>query len=463
MKKFNQFFWLLIPLTLLGVTGVNSALALAAIVVLWLGVHLLWRKNISPVLLFVFAYQWLQASVLIFKANYEGVSIASLHTFNGQMTEAIILSLIALSFLALGMRQGIGRGNPVNVAMLRAQISEKPTEYWFRIFLVFWIISILAPIGSMLIPGLRQVFLAFTGLKWAFFWVFTYATFSRGNASRKLWWIVLFFELVLSFGGFFSDFKTILIVTLLAVVPAGVRLRPARLMGLVGLIAFTLYLGVVWTAVKGDYRRFLTKGENAQVVLVGVDERYTYLTNAITRLDSTAMGLAFDNMLDRISYVGFFALVLDEVPARLDHEYGAVWGDAVLRPFMPRIIFSAKSTINDSDFTSKYTGTNVIGAGDQATSISIGYIGESYIDFGYYFMMLPIFLLGLLYGKFYKWMCNYRNAQGVIGMGLATSVLLPAAVLETSITKLVGGLVVSALVAWLVARWGTRYLHRFEK
>lgn len=463
MKTFKQFFWLLVPLTLFGAIGLNSSLGLAAVVVLWLGLHLLWRKHISPVLLFVFVYQWLQASVLIFKANYEGFAISSLDMQNGQMTQAIFLSLIALSFLALGMYQGIGKGSPINVAMLRAQIAEKPSNYWFKIFAVAWVISILAPMGSMFIPGLRQVFLAVTGLKWAFFWVFTYATFSQTNASRRLWWIVFFVELVLSFGGFFSDFKTILILTLLAAVPAGVRLRPARLMGLVGLIAITLYLGVIWTAVKGEYRGFLNKGENAQVVLVGFGERYAYLTNAITRLDSTAMGLAFDNMIERISYVGFFARVLDQVPARMPHEYGAVWSDAVLRPFMPRIIFSGKSAINDSDFTSRYTGENVVGAGDQATSISIGYIGESYIDFGAYLMMAPIFMLGLLYGKFYKWMCNYRSVQGVIGMGLATSVLLPTSLLETSITKLIGGVVVSALVAWIFARWGMRYLRRFEK
>jgi hypothetical protein len=358
------------------------------------------------------------------------------------------------------MNLGIGKGRPVNVAMLRAQIAEKPANYWFKIFAVVWVISILAPIGSIFIPGLRQVFLAVAGLKWAFFWVYTYATFSQANASRRMWWIVFFVELFLSFGGFFSDFKTILIVTLLAALPAGVRLRPARMMGLVGLIAITLYLGVIWTAVKGEYRGYLNRGENSQVVLVSIGERYAYLSNAITRLDSTDIGLALDNMIERISYVGFFARVLDHVPSQMPHEYGAVWGDAVLRPFMPRIIFADKSAINDSDFTRKYTGKNVVGENDQGTSISIGYVGESYIDFGTYFMMVPIFLLGFFYGKFYKWMCNYRSVQGVIGMGLATSVLLPAFFLETSITKLIGGLVVSALVAWIFARWGMRYLRR---
>lgn len=463
MKTFTRFFWLLVPLTVFGVIGPNSYLGLAAIVVLWLGLHLLWRNQISPVLLFIFLYQWLQASVLVFKENYEGFSISSLDMQSGQITQAISLSLISLIFLTLGMHRGIGKYSEINVAMLRSQILEKTSSYWFKIFLVAWFISISAPIGSIFIPGLRQVFLAVSNLKWAFFWVFTYATFSQASAPRRLWWIVFFVELFLSFGGFFSDFKTILIVTLLAVVPAGVRLRPARLVGLVGLIVITLYLGVIWTAVKGEYRAFLNKGENAQVVLVGFGEKYSYLKNAITSLDSTAMGLAFDSMIERISYVGFFAHVLNEVPARMPHEYGAVWGDAVLRPFMPRIIFSGKSAINDSDFTSKYTGQNVIGEEDQATSVSIGYIGESYIDFGAYLMMIPIFMLGLLYGKFYKWMCNYRSVQGVIGMGLATSVLLPASLMETSITKLIGGLVASALVAWVFARWGTHYLRRFEK
>lgn len=463
MKTLKQFFWLLAPLTVLGVVGVNSSLGLAAVLVLWMGLCLLWKKGISPVLLFVFFYQWLQASVGVFKANYEGVAVSSLSIPSEQVSQAIFLSLIALSFLASGMYLGLGKGGSINLGMLRAQISEKPTSYWFRIFLAAWIIATLAPIGSIVLPGLSQVFLAVTRLKWAFFWVFTYATFTQANAPRTLWWVVFFVELILSFGGFFSDFKTILIVTILALAPISIRIRPARLIGLIGLVVFTLYLGVIWTAVKDEYRVFLNKGLNAQVVLVGVEERYSYLKNAIKNIDPPAMGDAFGSMIDRIFYVGFFARVLGYVPAILPHEYGAVWGGAVLRPFMPRIVFSNKSVIDDSEFTTKYTGENSIGLNDQATSVSIGYIGESYIDFGAYLMMAPIFLLGFVYGKFYEWMCNYPNVRGVIGMGLATSVLLPASFLETSITKLIGGLVVSALVAWIFARWGMHYLRRFEK
>lgn len=461
MNTFKRFFLLLIPLALLGAMVENSWLAVAAVAVLWLGLHLLWQEKVSPVLLFIFVYQWLQASIIVFKANYEGLSIASLEAQNGQLTQAVILSLVGLSFLALGMHQGAGKTHDAYIVRLREQILATPSLYWFKIFVVAWAISIVAPLGSLFVPGLRQVFQALIGLKWAFFWVFTYATFSHVGASRRLWWLVFLAELILSFGGFFSDFKTVLIVAALAALPAGVRLTPGRVIGLFSLVMITLTLGVAWTAVKTDYRAFLNKGENVQVVLVSASERYAYLTNAIGKLDANAMGEAFSNMIDRISYVGFFARVLDQVPARIPHENGAVWGDAVLRPFMPRIFFANKSVIDDSQFTSKFTGENVVSEGDQGTSISIGYIGESYIDFGVYLMMLPIFLLGWTYGKFFRWMCNYRSVRGVIGMGLATSVLLPVCFLETSITKLFGGFVVSVLVAWIFARWGMRYLRKF--
>ena len=79
-------------------------------------------------------------------------------------------------------------------------------------------------------------------------------------------------------------------------------------------------------------------------------------------------------------------------------------------------------------------------------------MAEAYIDFGPWFMMLPILGLGWAYGRFYRWMANYRYSKGMVGMGLATATLYPAAYLESSITKLFGGLVVAALVAWLIAR-----------
>ena len=58
--------------------GVNSLLAFFAIVVLVVGCILLWRPGEAPILLFVFGYQWLQASISVFHANWLGVRVPQL-------------------------------------------------------------------------------------------------------------------------------------------------------------------------------------------------------------------------------------------------------------------------------------------------------------------------------------------------------------------------------------------------
>ena len=125
-------------------------------------------------------------------------------------------------------------------------------------------------------------------------------------------------------------------------------------------------------------------------------------------------------MLDRLSYVDFFAVVLDTVPSQLPHENGALWLDAITRPFMPRLFFPAKAIIDDSERTNYYTGLAVAGS-EEGTSISLGYVAESYIDFGAPLMMVPIFGLGLVLGGFYRKMLTLDRPRALLGMSLATA------------------------------------------
>ena len=49
-----------------------------------------------------------------------------------------------------------------------------------------------------------------------------------------------------------------------------------------------------------------------------------------------------------------------------------------------------------------YTGSRVAGT-EEGTSIGIGYMAESYIDFGPIYMFVPILLLGVFYGLIYRY------------------------------------------------------------
>jgi hypothetical protein len=289
-------------------------------------------------------------------------------------------------------------------------------------------------------------------LKWAFYWILTYVTFTRADGLRRLWLIVFIGELALGFGGYFSDFRTVLLMTILALVPVGLERNAARIVGLTGVVLLTLVLGIMWTAIKPEYRDFLSQGERAQVVSVTYTESLAQTATLISALDSVALEIAINNLVARISYVDFFAQVVEFVPKMKPHENGAIWGDALLRPFMPRLLFPQKSVIDDSDRTNEFTAVQVANA-DAGASIGVGYMAEAYIDFGPFYMMVPIFLLGWGVGKFYKLITNHPKRQRLLGMGLATATLYPVAQFETSITKLIGGLFLATLISWIFAPW----------
>jgi hypothetical protein len=111
-----------------------------------------------------------------------------------------------------------------------------------------------------------------------------------------------------------------------------------------------------------------------------------------------------------------------------------------------------KSKIDDSARTNMYTGLHESGA-ETGTSISIGYMGETYIDFGPLWMMPVIAGLGYFLGRIYRYLLRSAASRGPLGMGLATAVLFQAAVFERSITKELGAIVVMLLVSWALVRF----------
>ena len=141
----------------------------------------------------------------------------------------------------------------------------------------------------------------------------------------------------------------------------------------------------------------------------------------------------------------YFALAIGNVPDHLPYEKGQLWFGAVKHVLMPRAFYPDKGIIDDSERTSYYTGIQVAGM-EQGASISIGYMGESYIDFGPIGMFAPIFVLGLLYGLVYRLFVKYARFK-VIGFGAATSVLLFSAYnFETSNVKILGGMLACAII-----------------
>lgn len=438
-------------IVLAGGFGPNTDLALEAALVLVVGGALLWRPGESPILLLVFVLQWLQASVAIYHANWLGTGVAAYSMVGGSTSLAVELSLSALLVLAIGLRLGAGAADPAGAAAARHIALAVPAGKWFQLYIQAYALAFVALASAWIVPGLAQPLLALASLKWASFFMLAYAAFVNPRGRWQYFVGVFLFELVQGIGGFFSDFKTVIFVTVLARAATSIRMSRGAIIGLILLGSMLLGLGVVWSAVKKDFRAAVSGGSSEQVVMLDMPTRLEKLTELLGQLDEQKLGAAADLFVRRLSYIEFFGVVLDVVPESVPYANGAIWMDAVARPFMPRLLFPEKSAIDDTSRTNYFT--RGIAGNYTGTSISLGYIAESYIDFGKVGMMAPIFLFGLLCGRIYRRLQNSRNTKGILGMALGTVALLPAFWVESSITKTFGAVVLSTLVAWAFAKF----------
>jgi hypothetical protein len=452
-----------VALLLIGGMGPNLLLALLSITVLVVGCLLLWRPGESPILLFTFVIAWLQGSVAIYYANWQGIDVIDHAPFSGDMHAAFAMTLAGLLAAAVGMRLGAGARRPEDAFALHETAQSQPMRRWFQLYAIAWALSFVALSFAWVLPGLTQPILGLAALRWAFFFMLALAYFAQGRGSGHLFPVAFILELATGVGTYFADFKTVFLITLFAALTSGVRISPKAVLSSGVVAVGAVALGIVWTAVKGEYRAFVSGGVAAQIVTVDYTTRLAKLYELVANLDVGALTNAADQLLRRLTYVEYFSVVLVYVPANVPHTQGTILWDAIIRPFMPRLLFVDKDEIDDTARTNFYTG-GLAGSGD-GTSISLGYIAEAYIDFGAFGMFPALFAIGLFYGLIYRFLSRWRRSRGLLGMAVATAVLTNVGPLENSFTKVFGGVIASLLVAWavivfIVPRWAPWLVRR---
>jgi hypothetical protein len=293
-------------------------------------------------------------------------------------------------------------------------------------------------------------------LKWVFFFLLAYAVFLK-QRSYEILWLTVGLEVTVGFSGFFSGFKQVFFVLAVAYMSLGTRLRGRRLAFVAAITGLVFALGVVWMTVREDYRDFVNAGTGMQIIKVKMERRLSKLLQLIADSDAEDYVDGADRLAKRIAYVDMFSYVLKRVPESIPHEDGEIWGRAIRHVLMPRVFFPEKAHLrSDSDMTIIYTGLT-LGSDRQGTSISMGYIVESYIDFGSTFMYAPIFVLGLLWGGMYRYFIT-RAPPRLLGYAVAVTVLIHANQFGMQLSKLLGSMFMSFIVMALLLKFALPYL-----
>jgi hypothetical protein len=293
---------------------------------------------------------------------------------------------------------------------------------------------------SRLSEGVRQFFLAGANIEWIGVFLLAYVCLRQKRGFGYLA-AVVGLEVVLGFSGFFGGFKTVFMVLFVALASVRPRVNFMTVAATGMAAALALLLTVFWSEIKTDYREFLNSGVDAQIVLVSVEDRADFLKHRIEDADLGTLASGFDKMLMRIAYVEYLGAAINFVPESRPHENGAMLLKAVWHILLPRMLFADKPALpNDTVVTLAYTGlplTDAVG-----TSISIGYMGEFYIDFGVFGMLACMACLGLFYGWAYRFV-QQQCDSALVAYGATFAALFPGFMFETALPKIIGGVFTS--------------------
>ncbi len=440
----------------LGLFTANPLLTAACFLVLPVFFKLFWNPGETPVLLFALGFQWVQVAAKVIHADMAGVLVYELPLAVGSpvvtetITETIYLSLLGLIVLAIGMRVGIRKLRPAMPAQRAAEAMEFSPQRLFLLYLIGAAGSTVLMSLAWAIPSASQLLSGIAVVKWVFFCLLGYVVLER-KQNYAYFAVALLIEFIGGIG-FFSEFKTVIFISLIVLFTIYTRFKPKTIA--IGAVAFVVLvvLGLAWVSVKDQYREYLNQGTGTQATLVSQSEQIMGLARLVKQLTAEDLFLAVDPFLSRVAYVDYFSVSMDYVPAVLPHERGRLWGISIEHILKPRVLFPDKPPlIADSDLTMRYTGLKLAST-EEGTSISLGYMGESYVDFGKIGMFFPIFLLGFTWGFMY-YLFRSRTQTLLTGYAFATALLINAYKLEIASGKVLGGVVSKFIVLFIVLKF----------
>jgi hypothetical protein len=437
----------------------NPLMALASvgtIALIWIGAF---KSPVRTVMASFISVQWLQVTMIVWLAEFYRIDLSLPQSFpicttchplsmvvvTSWTEEMIIFALAGIVLLVLGSRV-----LEPKISSFRPNIAEfRPLRLFMCYFVLLAVYRISGPfVGG----GLAQVLIALGSLRFTFAVLLIYEWVTKRRGLLLL--IGLFLtEIIIGFAGYFAGFKDIFVVAGTAsLIVAKLYWKRVRLVLMVA-GPILLVLASVWTVIKPKYREFLRQGSRAQIVAVDINQSLDTLKNMSSGLSVEDLFRGMMGVALRLSYVEIPSYVMGRVPDIIPYQYGALWGEAIREVVEPRLLFPDKPIRpSDSVRTNRFTGQRFETIG---TSISMGYVIESYVDFGTIGALVLLFSLGMFYALIARHIL-YLGGRHDLTFCIAVLIVLfyPTQQFEISNVKLFAGIllnwIVCSIVVWFV-------------
>jgi len=162
--------------------------------------------------------------------------------------------------------------------------------------------------------------------------------------------------------------------------------------------------------------------------------------------------------LGRLSLLQQTANVMESTPERVPYQNGRLYS-YMLVTFAPRIFWPDKPSVNDSNRWYQVAYRLTVRDNLNGVSIAVGYLPESYINFGWFGPPVVMFCLGILLGLFDK--IFLRPGSGLLLNSIGVALLPQLVPVEAQLAQYIAGFGQQVAVA-LIALAPMFDLHRNE-
>jgi hypothetical protein len=426
----------------------------------WVILRLVGTPTMPAVIAYYLLSQWLQVFARAFLALVDGEPMAH-SIFGPWVVEAYWYMLASTVVLAFACKLVLGGIRPPTEENWSAHLYWRPVD----VFMIYIGANLITYMAGFTFGGLLyQFFDAIARFKiMAAFLLFT-SVMSVGRGWPFLF-AVLGIEILSGMTGLLGDFRGVFVFLGTAALAAQIRWNPRTtgyaFLAMFGLVALALF----WTAVKFEYRDMATGGGDSQSFQTTLSDRVGYMLGRVAGIGEIDWGSASKALLERLAYVDITGLVINVDLASAEQQKVRQWSDAVSHVFQPRFLFPDKQALSDTEVFIRLTKADLLENMRGGTSISVGYMAENYVDFGFPGMLAGVFAVGLLVALVVRFFFSFDVPWMVRqGTALAYVYSICASGLEVSLPKILGSSITFAVAYGLAMKFafpmGQRWLEQ---
>jgi hypothetical protein len=406
-----------------------------AILALWLVWKIVPAGQGPPVLGLALTFQWAQVAAAPLYLGLTGRRIPEMDA--ADYRPMVMVGLGCVLCLAIGLRIGAKLIKYKPTAVSLSPETTLPTST-----LVLAYLGATAGSGALTrlawdIPQLTQPLLVLSLLRYSVFYLLA-RRFVFPRFRWRLAAMLLGFEVLIGFSGYFAGFREAEVLVFLAILEI---LQPSRVrhwLALAAVLALAGCTAILWMSIRTEVRAAIDTDET---IAESEAARLRFAETVSSRQFegfSDGFGPACDHLISRLWTIDLPARVLERVPSVLPYEHGAIFEAAIKHIVTPRILFPDKPDLpSDSEEVRKYAGVWVAGP-EQNTSIAFGYAAESYVDFGIPGMFVPVLGFGIVMGLAYRFFLHTIHDHELATGFVVTTFWLSLYLFERSWVKTLG-------------------------